>query len=185
LVSPRMIEFIIVFNRQGKLRASRWYKPFTEVERRRVVNEINRLVALRDSKDYANFITFNQKTLVYRRYASLYFAMLIDPEDNALSALVGIHFLVETLDRYFQNVCELDLVFNFWKAIQLMDEIFLAGELVESSKQVVLERMILLDRNNKDPVASSKAKEARDQRNKERKLKKDKEKEKSPKPGKE
>lgn len=34
-----------------------------------------------------------------------------------------------------------------------MDEMFLAGELVESSKQVVLERMRLLDRNNKEQAA--------------------------------
>jgi len=56
-------------------------------------------VATRDSTRFANFLDFQQKKLVYKRYASLFFAMVIDPEDNMLSALVSMHFLVETLDR--------------------------------------------------------------------------------------
>jgi AP-1 complex subunit sigma 1/2 len=28
-----------------------------------------------------------------------------------------IHFFVEILDKYFNNVCELDLIFNFHKVI--------------------------------------------------------------------
>jgi len=31
---------------------------------------------------------------------------------NELATLEFIHCLVETLDRYFSNVCELDLMFN-------------------------------------------------------------------------
>ena len=31
---------------------------------------------------------------------------------NELAVLEFIHCLVETLDRYFSNVCELDLMFN-------------------------------------------------------------------------
>lgn len=49
-------------------------------------------------------------------------------------------------------------MFNFWKVIQLMDEIFLAGEVVETSKQVVLTRMALLDRNNKEQGTPSQLK---------------------------
>jgi hypothetical protein len=55
----------------------------------------------------------------------------------------------------------LDLIFNFWKVIQLMDEMFLAGELVESSKQVVLERMRILDKNNKESGATNTPKDRR------------------------
>ena len=47
------------------------------------------------------------------RYASLYFAAGIEKEDNELIVLDVIHHFVETLDRYFGNVCELDLIFNF------------------------------------------------------------------------
>ena len=31
------------------------------------------------------------------------------------------------LDRYFGNVCELDLIFNFHKAYYILDELLIAG----------------------------------------------------------
>jgi hypothetical protein len=61
------------------------------------------------------FSQFGTHKLAYRRYAGLYFCFCIDIEDNELAALEGIHLFVEILDLYFRNVCELDLVFNFWK----------------------------------------------------------------------
>ena len=75
---------------------------------------------------------------MYRRYASLFFVMGISPEDNELVTLEIIHRFVEVLDRYFGNVCELDLIFNFQKAYQVLDELLMAGELQESSKKSVL-----------------------------------------------
>lgn len=47
------------------------------------------------------------------RYASLYFVACVEKEDNELIVLDIIHHFVEVLDRYFSNVCELDLIFNF------------------------------------------------------------------------
>lgn len=38
------------------------------------------------------------------RYASLYFCMCIDADDNELEALEIIHHFVEILDRYFGSV---------------------------------------------------------------------------------
>lgn len=52
---------------------------------------------------------------MYRRYAGLFFCVCVDPADNELAYLEAIHFFVEVLDTFFGNVCELDLVFNFYK----------------------------------------------------------------------
>lgn len=41
------------------------------------------------------------------------------------------------LDKYFGNVCELDLIFNFHKAYYMLDELIIAGELVEPSKKAI------------------------------------------------
>jgi AP-2 complex subunit sigma-1 len=41
--------------------------------------------------------------------------MGVELGDNELGGLEGIHLFVEILDEFFGNVCELDLVFNFWK----------------------------------------------------------------------
>jgi AP-2 complex subunit sigma-1 len=45
------------------------------------------------------------------------------------------------MDQFFANVCELDIVFHFNKVYALLDEFILAGEVQETSKKVVLERM--------------------------------------------
>lgn len=87
-----------------------------------------------------NFIEWRGYKVVYKRYASLYFCMCIDAEDNELEVLEIIHHYVEILDRYFGSVsqlvnmehtstsyhlisliffqvCELDLIFHFHKVI--------------------------------------------------------------------
>jgi AP-1 complex subunit sigma 1/2 len=61
----------------------------------------------------------------------------INGEDNELLALETIHAFVEVLDRYFDNVCELDVIFNFHKAYHILDEIILAGEVVETNKKTI------------------------------------------------
>lgn len=52
---------------------------------------------------------------MYRRYAGLYFCICVDVSDNNLAYLEAIHNFVEVLNEFFHNVCELDLVFNFYK----------------------------------------------------------------------
>jgi AP-2 complex subunit sigma-1 len=44
---------------------------------------------------------------------------------------------VEVLDQYFGSVCELDLVFNFFKVYQILDEMVIAGELMETCKPTI------------------------------------------------
>ena len=48
-----------------------------------------------------------------RRYASLYFVFGVDRDTNELITLESIHKYVLTLDRYFENVCELDIIYGF------------------------------------------------------------------------
>ena len=47
--------------------------------------------------------------------------------DNELAYLESIHLFVEVLDHFFNNVCELDLVFNFHKVYMVIDEFILAA----------------------------------------------------------
>ena len=42
--------------------------------------------------------------LIYRRYASLFFIVGVDIHENELAILEFIHCLVETFDKYFENV---------------------------------------------------------------------------------
>ncbi|KAL8905599.1 MAG: hypothetical protein Q9207_002549, partial [Kuettlingeria erythrocarpa] len=76
---------------------------------------VHRLIAPRDQKHQSNFVEFRNLKIVYRRYAGLFFCVCVDANDNELAYLEAIHFFVEVLDSFFGNVCELDLVFNFYK----------------------------------------------------------------------
>lgn len=76
--------------------------------------------------------------IVYRRYASLFFIAGCSSDDNELITLEIIHRYVEQMDKYYGNVCELDIIFSFTKAYYILDELLLAGELQESSKKNVL-----------------------------------------------
>lgn len=76
--------------------------------------------------------------VVYRRYASLFFIAATDNTDNELITLEIVHRYVEQMDKYYGNVCELDIIFNFQKAYFILDELLIAGEMQETSKKNVL-----------------------------------------------
>lgn len=106
---------------------------------------------------------------MYRRYAGLYFIFCVDVADNELLYLESVHLFVEVgsifllvhyldlcnclatwtcrclllqiLDHYFGSVCELDLVFGFHKVYCILDEFIIGGEIQETSKKVILERL--------------------------------------------
>ncbi|KAB1278747.1 AP-1 complex subunit sigma-3 [Camelus dromedarius] len=69
------------------------------------------------------------------RYASLYFCCAVENQDNELLTLETVHRYVELLDKYFGNVCELDIIFNFEKAYFILDEFIMGGEIQETSKK--------------------------------------------------
>ncbi|KAJ1678039.1 AP-2 complex subunit sigma [Spiromyces aspiralis] len=141
-----MIRFILVQNRQGKTRLEKWYIAASDLEKRKLKAEVHRTVASRDQKHQSNFVEFQNYKIVYRRYAGLFFCFCVDTNDNELAYLEAIHLFVEILDTFFGNVCELDLVFNFYKVYQVLDELFLAGEIQETSRTTILTRLDHLDK---------------------------------------
>ncbi|PWA44762.1 hypothetical protein CTI12_AA523540 [Artemisia annua] len=130
------IHFVLLISRQGKVRLTKWYSPYSQKERSKVIRELSGMILTRGPK-LCNFVEWRGFKVVYKRYASLYFCMCINQEDNELEVLEIIHHYVEILDRYFGSVCELDLIFNFHKAYYILDEVLIAGELQESSKKTV------------------------------------------------
>ena len=71
--------------------------------------------------------------LIYRHFATLYFVVLCDRSESELGILDLIQVYVETLDRSFESVCELDLIFNSPKAYAILDEIVMGGAVYETS----------------------------------------------------
>ena len=93
-----MLRFILLQNKAGKTRLSKYYTKFTEDEMRKVETEVHRTVTLRDgvnANDLCNFVEWRNFKLVYRRYAGLFFTVCIDTVDNELAFLEMIHLFVE------------------------------------------------------------------------------------------
>jgi len=132
-----MFHFLLLISRQGKTRLTKWYTPYTQKQKNKIIREVTNMVLSRPQK-LCNFLEWRNGKIIYKRYASLFFVVMADREDNELLSLEIIHHFVEILDRYFGNVCELDLIFNFHKAYYILDELVIAGELQETSKREVL-----------------------------------------------
>ncbi|UOH82631.1 hypothetical protein LQV05_005339 [Cryptococcus neoformans] len=132
-----MLNYVMLVSRQGKVRLAKWFQTLPAKTKNKIVKDVTQLVLARRTR-MCNFLEYKDTKVIYRRYASLFFITSISPGDNELITLEIIHRYVEVLDRYFGNVCELDLIFNFQKAYAVLDELIIAGEIQESSKKTVL-----------------------------------------------
>ncbi|KXN70218.1 Adaptor protein complex sigma subunit [Conidiobolus coronatus NRRL 28638] len=131
------INYLLLINREGKVRLNKFYKTLELRKKNKILKDVSQLVLGR-KKDMCNFVDYEDTKIVYRKYASLYFVVSVNHDDNELITLEIIHRYVEILDRYFGNVCELDIIFNFEKAYNILDELIVSGELLESNKAIVL-----------------------------------------------
>ncbi|KAK1812129.1 hypothetical protein LTR12_013517 [Friedmanniomyces endolithicus] len=127
------IRYLILLSRQGKVRLAKWFTTLSPKDKAKIIKDVSQLVLARRTR-MCNFLEYK----VYRRYASLFFIAATDPSDNDLITLEIVHRYVEQMDKYYGNVCELDIIFNFQKAYFILDELLLAGELQESSKKNML-----------------------------------------------
>ncbi|KAJ1444008.1 clathrin assembly complex putative, partial [Ochromonadaceae sp. CCMP2298] len=154
------IQFMLLISRQGKTRLSKWFVQMTAKEKTRAVRELTATVLSRPAK-MCNFIEWQDKKVIYKRYASLFFVACVDKTDNELIVLEQIHLFVEVLDRYFGNVCELDIIFNFHKAYYILDELFIGGHLQETSKVEVLRICAamdeMMDESKEEAITSGRA----------------------------
>ena len=142
-----MIKFILMVNKQGQTRLSRYYDWWTVDEKVAMEAEIIRKCLSR-SENQCSFMDYKNLKVVYRRYASLFFIVGVDTQVdrvNELEILELIHTLVETLDKYFENVCELDIMFHLEKAHFILDEVVANGAICETNQQAILKYMKLMD----------------------------------------
>merc|ERR1711994_1021980 len=150
-ITQNMIHFVILFSRQGKVRLQKWYEAKTDNDKKKIVRELTQLILARKPK-MCNFLEWRNLQIVYKRYASLFFAFAIDKNDNELITLEIIHRYVEVLDKYFGSVCELDIIFNFEKAYFILDELLLGGEMQETSKKAVLNQIEQADKYQEEEI---------------------------------
>ena len=53
------------------------------------------------------------------------------------------------MDKYFENVCELDIMFNLEKAHFIVDEVLCNGCILDANRTNILAPILLIDRQSK------------------------------------
>ncbi|CAI8048380.1 AP-4 complex subunit sigma [Geodia barretti] len=143
-----MLKFVLLVNKQGQTRLSQYYEYVPVEERVTTEADIVRKCLSRNEES-CSFMEYKNFKVVFRRYASLYFIVGVDNSENELSILEFIHNIVETFDRYFESVCELDIMFNIDRAHMMLDEMIVNGNIVETNKSRVLAPIAVLDKSNR------------------------------------
>lgn len=158
-----MIKGVLVVNNHGKPRLVKFYEPVPFNLQQKAITECYQLVSKR-SDIVCNFLEggsiYGRDTkLIYRHYATLYFIFVVDDSESELGILDLIQVFVEALDRCFENVCELDLIFHSDKVNFILDEIIMGGMVLETNKDEILtaiEEQKNLEKLSKDSATVTK-----------------------------
>merc|ERR1711981_1281571 len=125
---------------------TKFYQRYTESEQQAMIEEIFSLVSKREDGvcsflEGGKLVGGSDYRLIYRHYATLYFIFCVDSSESELGILDLIQVLVETLDRCFENVCELDLIFHMDKVHYILNELVMGGMVLETNMTEILTRV--------------------------------------------
>uniref|UniRef100_A0A8D1UKU7 Adaptor related protein complex 1 subunit sigma 3 n=1 Tax=Sus scrofa TaxID=9823 RepID=A0A8D1UKU7_PIG len=74
--SSRLIHFILLFSRQGKLRLQKWYTTLPDKERKKITREIVQIILSRGQRT-SSFIDWKELKLVYKRSANWILSLIL------------------------------------------------------------------------------------------------------------
>ncbi|XP_059469044.1 AP-3 complex subunit sigma-2 isoform X1 [Neocloeon triangulifer] len=111
-----------------------------------IIKETFQLVSKREDNvcnflEGGSLIGGSDYKLIYRHYATLYFVFCVDSSESELGILDLIQVFVETLDKCFENVCELDLIFHVDKVHYILNELVMGGMVLETNMSEILTRV--------------------------------------------
>lgn len=137
-----MIKYVIVLNNHGQPRLTKFYDYTPEDRQQQIVRDVFSIVSKR-SDALCNFVEGGNMfgddvRVIYRHYATLFFVFVVDHAESELGILDLIQVFVETLDRCFENVCELDLIFHMDKINYVLDEMIVGGLVLETNMADIL-----------------------------------------------
>ncbi|XP_077394945.1 AP-4 complex subunit sigma-1 isoform X2 [Festucalex cinctus] len=140
-----MITFVLMVNRQGQTRLCRYYQP-VNTSRRTVLEADVVRACLSRSRDQCSFVEYKDLKVVFRQYAALYIVVGVTEDENELSIYELVQNFVEVLDKYFNRVSELDIMFNLDRVHIILDEMIQNGRIVETNKSNILAPLNALDK---------------------------------------
>ncbi|OZJ03359.1 hypothetical protein BZG36_02985 [Bifiguratus adelaidae] len=155
-----MIQSVLIFNNHGKARLTKFYQQVDIATQQALIQEIFSLVSKRPDTA-CNFLEGSQllggkdTRVIYRHYATLYFVFVVDESESELGILDLIQVFVESLDRCFENVCELDLIFHFEEVHHTLSELIQGGMVLETNMTEIVAAIAELNKLKKKTGALS------------------------------
>lgn len=92
------IRFFLLQNRQGKTRLSKWYVAIEEADKRKIENEVHRLVTARDSK-FTNFVEVSVRAVRAGSLPGMH-PLTVDMTCTPLRNCVAVWIIAHTRQRY-------------------------------------------------------------------------------------
>ncbi|KAL4568948.1 hypothetical protein LXL04_024569 [Taraxacum kok-saghyz] len=153
-----MIRAVMVINNQGKPRLAKFYNYTPVEQQQQLIRTIYSVLCLQP-ENVSNFIEGGSllgpdSRLVYKLFATLYFVFIFDSSENELAMFDLIQVYVETLEKCFSNVCELDIVLNYGKMHTILDEMIVGGQVVETNSQNIIKAVEEISKLEKVTVAT-------------------------------
>ncbi|CRH02923.1 AP-3 complex subunit sigma, putative [Plasmodium relictum] len=138
-----MIKGVIIINNSGKPRFLRFYDGSSHERQQLIIKKIHEILTKRLDKECCCFIEDKELfdsdvKVVYRHFATLYFVFIIDTMESELGILDLIQVFVQVLDANFENVCELDLIYNYEQINYILDEIIMGGIVLETNIDTII-----------------------------------------------
>ncbi|GKZ21018.1 60S ribosomal protein L8B [Aspergillus brasiliensis] len=145
-----MINAVLVFNNNGQPRLTKFYTQIDTQTKQSLIAQIYNLVSQRPpsacnflplppllsrgaSSGAENGPSDAPTQITYRTYATLSFIMISTSTESPLALIDLIQVFVEALDRMFENVCELDLIFGYETMHAVLSEMIVGGVVVETN----------------------------------------------------
>ncbi|KAI7754445.1 hypothetical protein M8C21_004708 [Ambrosia artemisiifolia] len=153
-----MIRAVIVINNQGKPRLTKFYNYTAVEQHQQIIRSIYSVLCLQP-ENVSNLIEGGSflgpdSRLVYKLFATLYFVFVFDSSENELAMFDLIQVYVETLEKCFSNVCELDIVLNYSKMHTILDEMILGGQVVETNSEKIMQAVEEISKLEKETGAT-------------------------------
>ncbi|XP_017486879.1 PREDICTED: AP-3 complex subunit sigma-like [Rhagoletis zephyria] len=160
-----MIHAVLIFNTSGKPRLVKFYDYYSPDIQQQITEQTFRVISNRShaechfvETDLKNGIRSSDLLLMYRQYATLYVVFCVDKAENELAILDLIQIFVEAMDRCFESVCELDIIFNMDKIHYILNEIIMGGLVIETNLEEILEKyrtQVQLHKSSTDKAAKT------------------------------
>ncbi len=127
---------MLIFNDYGKPRLVRFYDQTMESDT--VMSAVYDSVRGRPG-DACNIVEYGETDkIIYRHFASLFFCVVVDTAESELAILDLLQVFVYVLDKTFENICELDIVYGYERVNHVLNEVIMSGMVLETNSDVIL-----------------------------------------------